>query len=85
MRPVTVEMEWRETRNGNLVSEHPETGERVTVFRRKDELWGGVWGGVYLRAFSDSAEEACTQMERWFAGEEVPTWKPPPVPVPEVL
>jgi len=79
------ELDWRENRNGNFVASHPKTGEKVTVFQNYRGLWGGVWDGVYLRAFSDSAEEACTQMERWFAGEEVPTWKPPRVPVPEVL
>lgn len=80
MRPVTVEMDWRETRNGNLVSEHPETGERVTVFERKDGLWGGVWDGVFLSGYFETAEQACAQMERWFAGQDVPTWKPPERP-----
>jgi hypothetical protein len=71
-----LKLDWHETRNGNHVTSHPETGETVTVFQNKAGNWSGVWGGVFISGFFDTHEDACEKMERWFDGEDVKTWKP---------
>lgn len=73
---ANLKLDWRESRNGNFVTTHPKTDETVTVFLNKRGLWSGVWDGEFISGYFETAEEACKQMERWFDGEDVPTWKP---------
>lgn len=69
-----LKLDWHEARNGNYVTSHPETDDTVTVFQNKHGKWGGVSDGVFISGFFDTPEDACEQMERWFAGEDVKTW-----------
>ena len=69
-------LDWRENWKGNYITLHPTTGQPVTAFRNKKGSWGGVWDGVFLSGNFRTAEEACEQLERLIAGEDVPTRKP---------
>jgi hypothetical protein len=71
-----LKLDWHETRNGNYVTSHPETGQTVTVFLNKHGSWSGVWDDVFISGFFDTHDDACEQMERWFDGANVKTWKP---------
>jgi hypothetical protein len=73
---TVLELYWHDTRSGNFVTTHPRTGETATVFLNKHGRWSGVCGGEFISGYFETAEDACKQMERWFAGVNVPTWRP---------
>ena len=56
--------DWNQNGNGNYVYVI-DKDDLMTVFKRKDGEWGGVYDGKFLRGSFDKPEEAQALMEKW--------------------
>ena len=56
--------DWNQNGNGNYVYVI-DKDDLMTVFKRKDGEWGGVYDGKFLRGSFDRPEEAQALMEKW--------------------
>jgi hypothetical protein len=57
-------LDWYENENGNYVYSISK-GDVMTVFKKRDGEWGGIYDGKFLRGSYDDPEEAQERMERW--------------------
>ena len=56
--------DWIQNSNGNYVYVI-DKDDVMTVFKRKDGEWSGVYDGKFLRGSFNRAEEAQVLMEKW--------------------
>ena len=57
-------LDWYENNNGNFVYSISK-GDVMTVYKKKDGNWGGIYDGRHLRGSYDNPEEAQRRMEKW--------------------
>jgi hypothetical protein len=57
-------LDWYESSNGNYVYSLSK-GDVMTVYKKKDGNWGGIYGEGHLHGSYDTPEEAQKLMERW--------------------
>jgi hypothetical protein len=57
-------LDWYENSNGNYVHSISK-GDVMTVYKKQDGEWAGIYDGRFLRGSYDNPEEAQIRMERW--------------------
>jgi len=57
-------LDWDENSNGNYVYSISK-GDVMTVYKKQDGEWAGIYDGKFLRGSYDDPEEAKELMERW--------------------
>lgn len=69
-------LDWYENENGNYVHSISK-GDVMTVFKKSDGEWGGIYDGKFLRGSYDTPEEAQERMEKWIIDGDSKLEAPP--------
>ena len=69
-------IDWYESNNGNYVYSISK-GDVMTVYKKKDGDWGGIYDGRYLRGSYANPEEAQERMESWIIDGDSSLEAPP--------